>query len=105
MKFSIKDFFSKCDHIRSVLWIWSHTEEILNGKFFCNDLVQVGHLKLQMLRNNRNINGKMKTNVNSIAIIKHKKEFTKASICNKVSLLCLVNHIYLEEIHYLLDSF
>ena len=24
MKFSIKDFFSKCDQIRSLLWIWSH---------------------------------------------------------------------------------
>ena len=23
-KFSIKDFFSKCDQIRSFLWIWSH---------------------------------------------------------------------------------
>ena len=24
MKFSIKDFFSKCDQIRSILRIWSH---------------------------------------------------------------------------------
>ena len=24
MKFSIRDFFSKCDQIRSFLWIWSH---------------------------------------------------------------------------------
>ena len=24
MKFSIKDFFDKCDRIRSFLWIWSH---------------------------------------------------------------------------------
>ena len=24
MKFSIKDFFSKCEQIRSFLWIWSH---------------------------------------------------------------------------------
>ena len=24
MKFSIKDLFSKCDQIRSFLWIWSH---------------------------------------------------------------------------------
>ena len=24
MKFSIKDFFSKCDQLRSFLWIWSH---------------------------------------------------------------------------------
>ena len=24
LKFSSKDFFSKCDQIRSFLWIWSH---------------------------------------------------------------------------------
>ena len=24
MKFSMKEFFSKCDQIRSFLWIWSH---------------------------------------------------------------------------------
>ena len=24
MKFSIKDFFSKCDKIHKKLWIWSH---------------------------------------------------------------------------------
>ena len=24
MKFSIEDFFSKCDQIRNFLWIWSH---------------------------------------------------------------------------------
>ena len=34
MKFSIKDFFSKCDQIRS----FTFTEQILNGKlhFFCS---------------------------------------------------------------------
>ena len=33
MKFSIKDFFSKCDLIRRKLWIWSHLlEKSLNGK-------------------------------------------------------------------------
>ena len=42
MKFSIKDFFSKCDH----LLIWSadlvtFTEEILNGKlhFLCGEIL------------------------------------------------------------------
>ena len=24
MKFSVKNFFSKCDHVRSLLWIWLH---------------------------------------------------------------------------------
>ena len=41
VKFSMKDFFSKCDQIRGFLWIWSHlfTEEILNGKlhFLCRE--------------------------------------------------------------------
>ena len=38
MKYSIKDFFSKCDQIRSFLITF--TEEILNGKFFvqCSSL-------------------------------------------------------------------
>ena len=39
MKFSVKDFFSKCDQIRSSLRIWPHfTEEIVNGKlhFLCS---------------------------------------------------------------------
>ena len=27
MKFSIKDSFSKCDKIRSFLWIWTHLLE------------------------------------------------------------------------------
>ena len=37
MKFSIKDFFSKCDQIRSFLWIWSTLlEKSLMEKFiFC----------------------------------------------------------------------
>ena len=33
MKFSIEDFFSKCDQIRSFLRIWSHLlKKILNGR-------------------------------------------------------------------------
>ena len=33
MKFLIKDFFSKCDQIRSFLRIWSHLlKKILDGK-------------------------------------------------------------------------
>ena len=38
MKFFIKDFFSKCDQIRTKLrrklWIWSHAEEILSAKLY-----------------------------------------------------------------------
>ena len=32
MKFSIGDFFSKCDRILGKLRIWSHLERNLNGK-------------------------------------------------------------------------
>ena len=35
MKFSIKDFFSKCDQTRMILRIWSHLlSEILDKKLF-----------------------------------------------------------------------
>ena len=35
MKFSIKDFFSKCDQIRSFLRIWSHLlKKPVNGKLY-----------------------------------------------------------------------
>ena len=37
MKFSIKDFFSKCDQIRRFLWIWSHLLKIslMENLIFC----------------------------------------------------------------------
>ena len=37
MKFSIKDFFSKCDHIRSILWIWSQLlkKSLMKNFIFC----------------------------------------------------------------------
>ena len=37
MKFSIKDFFSKCDQIRSKLGIWSHLlkRSLIENFFFC----------------------------------------------------------------------
>ena len=37
MKFSIKDFFSKCDQIRSKLRIWSHLlkESLMENFIFC----------------------------------------------------------------------
>ena len=40
MKFSIKDFFSKCDQIRRKLDLVTFTEEIVNGKlhFLCSVL-------------------------------------------------------------------
>ena len=42
MKFSIKDFFSKCDKIRSFLRIWSHLlKEFLMGNFISYALCTV----------------------------------------------------------------
>ena len=37
MKFSIKDFSSKCDQIRSLLRIWSHLleESLMENLIFC----------------------------------------------------------------------
>ena len=37
MKISIKDFFSKCDQIRSFLRIWSHLlkESVMENFIFC----------------------------------------------------------------------
>ena len=37
MKFSIKDFFSKCDQIRRKLWIWSHLlkKSLMENFIFC----------------------------------------------------------------------
>ena len=37
MKFSIKDFFSKCDHIHRKLWIWSHLlkKSLMKNFTFC----------------------------------------------------------------------
>ena len=42
MKFSIQDFFSKCDQIRSFLRIWSHLlkKSLMNNFIFCACLVQ-----------------------------------------------------------------
>ena len=37
MKFSIKDFFSKCDQIRRFLWIWSYLlkKYLMENFIFC----------------------------------------------------------------------
>ena len=37
MKFSIEDFFSKCDQIRRKLWIWSHIlkKSLMENFIFC----------------------------------------------------------------------
>ena len=37
MKFSIKDFFNKCDQIRRKLWIWSHLlkKSVMENFIFC----------------------------------------------------------------------
>ena len=37
MKFSIKDFFSKCDQIRTILRIWSHLlkKSLMENFIYC----------------------------------------------------------------------
>ena len=50
MKFSIKDFFSKCDQIRRKLRIWSHLLKkylMENFIFLCSDCKHNIRLKLE----------------------------------------------------------
>ena len=49
MKFSIKDFFSKCDQIRRNLRIWSH---LLKNFIFCavNASVRLTYRYIEILR-------------------------------------------------------
>ena len=42
MKFSIKDFFSKCDQIRKNRWIWSY---LLKKSFMDNDIFCAVYVK------------------------------------------------------------
>ena len=52
MKFSIKDFFSKCDQIRRKLWIWSHSLKkslMENFIFLCSDNTSKLRDRLQVL--------------------------------------------------------
>ena len=48
MKFSIKNSFSKCDQIRSFLWIWSH---ILNKSLMENFFLFGGKEKILLIEN------------------------------------------------------
>ena len=46
MKFSIKDFFSKCDQIRSSLRIWSHLpkKSLMENFIFCAVIMEAGSI-------------------------------------------------------------
>ena len=50
MKFSIKDFFSKCDQIRRELRIWSHLlkKSLMENFFFCAVKVAVQQAREQI---------------------------------------------------------
>ena len=45
MKFSIKDFFSKCNQIRSFLRIWSHLlkKSLIENSIFCAVIVPLAN--------------------------------------------------------------
>ena len=51
MKFSIMDFFSKCDQIRSFLWIWSHVLKIslMENFISCALIHMIGLLSTTMV--------------------------------------------------------
>ena len=57
MKFSIKNFFSKCDQIRSKLWIWPHLlKKSLTEKFiFCAVREKAPSNKTQALTKSKNV--------------------------------------------------
>ena len=52
MKFSIKDFFSKCDQIRSKMRIWSHLlkKSLMENFIFCAVLLISCYLWFSLLR-------------------------------------------------------
>ena len=45
MKFSIKDFFNKCDQTRSFRRIWSHLQEKSLITYYFNKLLQLDFLQ------------------------------------------------------------
>ena len=47
VKFSIKNFFSKCDQIRSYLWIWPHllNKSLMENFIFVKRFLQQGIVK------------------------------------------------------------
>ena len=45
MKFSIKDFFNKCDQTRGFLRIWSHLQEKSLIIYYFNKLLQLDFLQ------------------------------------------------------------
>ena len=47
MKFSIKDFFSKCDQIRGKLRVWPHLLKKMENLIFC--VVIVANMFIQVL--------------------------------------------------------
>ena len=51
MKFSIKDFFSKCDRTRSFMWIWSHLlkKSLMETFIFCAVLGICGQYKFSKI--------------------------------------------------------
>ena len=73
MKLSIKDFFSKCDQIRSFLRIWSHllkTSLTENFIFLCSDIC-LGMENQQMLLKTVEGNGQWKFLDNQTLFKKH----------------------------------
>ena len=57
MKFSIKDFFSKCDQIRRKLLTWSHSpnKSLMENLIFCA-VYNTNHIKSSMMKvTNKNL--------------------------------------------------
>ena len=100
MKFSIKDFFSKCDQIRRKLQIWSHLlkKSVMENFIFCAvDLMAI--LAWAFTDQNFNVMTFIRTNCWKVfcekGVLKNFAEFTRKHVCkspffNKVAGLSLL---------------
>ena len=75
MKFSIKDFFSKCDQIRSFLRIWSHLlkKSLMENFIFCAVKIMNEDFQFQ-IENHRNLRNNPTFRIPSVNTIFKKKE-------------------------------
>ena len=86
MKFSIRDFFSKCDQIRRKLWIWSHLlkkflmENFISGAVLMPNIFS--RLVVFYLFHNNNCSVKIKSREKKVLLAKEMKfllELTKTN--------------------------
>ena len=117
MKFSIKDFFCKCDQIRIFLRIWSHllNKSFLQNFIFCAVYLAKHRLKLQ--RETKGMFRRIRYNHYNFQcfIATHVLDFNDCTQLNTfVTLFCLskillvyssIKYITLHRLYYLFNKF